>query len=184
MNRSLFEIPNRANNDKAIVDKAKTVKKTSALKSNKLLEKIRLIVEAVNTNLGKFVNEYEVITDENRLSNYIKHAIRNGIISIDTETAGLDPIRDKIVGVCLYTPGEKASYVPIHHVSYVTGEILEGQLAASTVAERLRCLENSSIKVIMFNAKFDIRVLRNQLNVYLKCYWDCYLAARLMNENE
>ena len=38
--------------------------------------------------------------------------------------------------------------------------------------------------VVMFNAKFDIRVIRNQLGVYLDCDWDCYLAGRLLNENE
>ena len=36
----------------------------------------------------------------------------------------------------------------------------------------------------MFNAGFDLRVIKNQLNVQLECYWDCYIAARLLNENE
>lgn len=36
----------------------------------------------------------------------------------------------------------------------------------------------------MFNAKFDIRVLRHQIGVYLTAYWDGYLAQRCLNENE
>ena len=36
----------------------------------------------------------------------------------------------------------------------------------------------------MFNAKFDIRVIRHQLGVYLTAYWDGYIAQKLLNENE
>ena len=46
--------------------------------------------------------------------------IENGVISIDTETTGLDPIENHIVGMCIYTPGMKAAYVPVAHISYIT----------------------------------------------------------------
>ena len=36
----------------------------------------------------------------------------------------------------------------------------------------------------MFNAVFDIRVIEKATGIRLKCYWDCSLAARLLNENE
>ena len=36
----------------------------------------------------------------------------------------------------------------------------------------------------MFNAPFDIRFILNHLGVRLHCDWDCYLAARCLNENE
>ena len=36
----------------------------------------------------------------------------------------------------------------------------------------------------MFNACFDIRFIWNSIGIKLECYWDCYLAARLLNENE
>ena len=36
----------------------------------------------------------------------------------------------------------------------------------------------------MFNAKFDMRVIKNKLSVPIVATWDGYLAARLLNENE
>lgn len=36
----------------------------------------------------------------------------------------------------------------------------------------------------MFNAKFDIRMTRHSLDVYMTAWWDGYLAQRLLNENE
>ena len=35
----------------------------------------------------------------------------------------------------------------------------------------------------MFNAQFDIRVLRHSVGAYLTCWWDTYIAAKLMDEN-
>lgn len=180
----LFDIPNRSNKDSDIklakkVNSAK--KKVAASSRNTLLEKIRLIQEAVEKNLGKFKDDYEIITTVPKLQEYLKDTYE---IAIDTETTGLDPILDKIVGLCLYKPNKKAVYIPINHISYITMRRLDNQLTEDEVASCIRCLSTDSCRIIMFNAKFDIRVIRNQLHVYLKCYWDCYLASRLLNENE
>lgn len=144
-----------------------------------IINNARMIVDE---KLGHLKDDYIIIRDIESLERYITKSIENDIIAIDTETTGLDPIEDTIVGVCLYTSNEKACYVPINHVSYITNERVENQLSAEQVGKQLSRLLNT--KVIMFNADFDIRVLRNQCYCYLKCYWDCYLAARCMNENE
>ena len=49
----------------------------------------------------------------------------------------------------------------------------------ANLSERL-----GNTKLIMFNAKFDIRVLRHQIGVYLTAWWDGYIAQKLLNENE
>jgi len=180
----LFDIPSRSSKelDTKLAKKANaTKKKVVTVVKNSLLEKIRLIQEAVEKNLGKFKDDYEIITTVDRLNDYLLYTDE---IAIDTETTGLDPLLDKIVGLCLYKPGMKAAYVPINHISYITMQRLDNQLTEEQVADCIRKLEDRCHKIIMFNAKFDIRVIRNQLNVYLHCYWDCYLASRLMNENE
>ena len=51
------------------------------------------------------------------------------------------------------------------------------------IAEFERLLETHP-DIDMFNAVFDIRVLRHAGLKKIYCTWDCYLAARLMNENE
>ena len=181
----LFDIPNRGSReqDKQIASKskAKMKKAPTTVRSSGLLSKITQIQGAVDKYLGKYKDQYRTITKTHDLAEYIHFANSTGFIAIDTETTGLDPMLDKIVGLCLYVPNEQAVYVPINHVSYITNERVDGQLTESEVTEELKQL---TAKVIMFNAKFDIRVIRNQLNVYLTCYWDCYLASRLMNENE
>ena len=178
----LFAVRGNKASDSEIAKKSKTkAKQPVSVKSDGLLATLTVIKTRIDEILGKHVDEYEIITDKNRLKEYIEISNHIGYIAIDTETTGLDPISDKIVGLCLYTNGEKAVYVPINHTSYVTGARVDNQMKENDVADCLRLL---TAKVIMFNAKFDIRVIRNQLGVYLTCYWDCYLASRLMNENE
>ena len=139
----------------------------------------------VEKNLGQFKDDYVVIRTEEDLDVYFQHCILNGVVAIDTETTGLDPILDSIVGLCLYTPNEKAAYVPINHTSYVTGARVDNQLTEEQVARQLEIMLAEHPFIHMFNAKFDMRVIRNQLGVKdIYCNWDAYLAARLMNENE
>ena len=91
---------------------------------------------------------------------------------------------DDIVGFSLYTPGLKAVYIPINHIDYITNAKVSNQLSKEFCKEQLQRLVDNKVKLIMFNAKFDIRVLRHQIGVYLEAYWDGYLAQRLLNENE
>lgn len=149
-----------------------------------LLEKIANIKATVAKYLSSYFDKYIIITKEDELVEYIDKAIKNGVLAIDTETTGLDPICDQIVGLCLYTPGRKGAYIPINHISYVTQLRIEDQLEEEIVARELKRIKESNVKNIFFNAKFDIRVIKNQLGVELKAYWDGYLGARLLNENE
>jgi DNA polymerase I-like protein with 3'-5' exonuclease and polymerase domains len=184
----LFNVPKRPGReqDKAIASKSKSkAKATTTVKGSGLLGQINQIKAMVETHLGKFRDDYVVITTEKQLHDYISRCIENGVISIDTETTGLDPILNDIVGLCLYTPNQKAAYVPIGHISYVTGVKVDNQLDKEIILYNLERCSKANIDSIMFNAKFDIRVLRNQIgwkDAY--CTWDCYLASRLMNENE
>lgn len=189
----LFDLPNRssrasdskvAGKANQVIKPAKTTRSTSVSSSSSLLEKIASINTLVSKTLGQYESEYVVIRDETGLEGYIDSSIENGVVAIDTETSGLDPITDVIAGLCLYTPGMRAAYVPINHVHYVTGEKIENQLSAEFVAEQLERIVKQKVKTIFFNAKFDIRVIKHQLGLDITPYWDAYIAARLLNENE
>lgn len=185
----LFNVPQRPGKsaDLKAAKKSKTARKSAgAVKAgNSILTKIANIQSLVEKNLGHLRNSYIIIDSPIKLQEYLGKCIKNGIISIDTETTGLDPLIDKIVGLCLYTPNNPAAYVPINHVSYVTGARVGGQLTENQVSVELKKYLTDKPKIIMHNAKFDIRVIRNQLQIPdIWCDWDCLLAARLLNENE
>ncbi len=187
---ALFSIPERAGRpgDIAIAKKAnsKTTKSPVTVRGTGggIVDKINAARALVEKTLGQYADLFLIIQDEEQLNNYLSVAIKNGVISIDTETTGLDPLRDELVGICIYTPGLPAAYIPVNHKSYITGERIDNQLSVDFLHRQFNRVAESKIDVIMFNACFDIRFLRSGINVYLTCTWDCYLAARLLNENE
>lgn len=184
---ALFDVPLRATkeDDSKIAKKAKAkAKPTQLTKVGGLLGSIELIRNTVEKYLGCYKDDYICITDKDSLHNYIDVCIDNTYISIDTETTGLNPLVDIIAGICIYTYGQKGAYIPINHVSYITGIKSEGQLDADIIIREFERLIEYKPNIDMFNAQFDIRVLRHfgLHNIY--CTWDCQLAARILNENE
>ena len=186
---ALFEIPNRPTkeHDKAVALKAKKPNKSPATMKGgiDILGRINQIKAMVEKKLGKYKDRYIVINEATQLLNYLQKCVDSGVIAIDTETTGLDPMLDQLVGICIYTPGEKGAYIPLGHKSYITQELFDGQLSKRVVLKAFEDLIKYKPFVVMFNANFDIRVLRNGLGLKdIYCSWDCYIAARLMNENE
>lgn len=188
---ALFDLPKSRSSrtsDSKIANKATNVRtnKTITIKgSGNLADKIKAISVLVESKLGKYKDEYDVIRDEpEKLHNYITACIENNKVAIDTETTGLDPMLDNIVGFSLYTPGQKAVYVPLNHISYVTQIKSNNQIGIDIVTKEFQRLADNNTQVIMFNAPFDIRVIFNHIKVRLHCWWDCYIAARCLNENE
>lgn len=186
---ALINIPKRSTKEKdlALAKKSNSVQKAipTVKGGGSIINKIQTIQALVETKLGKYKDEYIIIRDEATLIDYIDVCIENGIISLDTETTGLDPLLDEIVGICIYTPGEKGAYIPINHVSYITLERVANQLDIDFLSEQFTRLYDCELDSIMFNAKFDIRFMRNKVGVKnIYCTWDSYLAQRCLNENE
>ena len=182
----LFDLPTTRSNreaDKYVVNKSTNKKSASTvIKGGGIIGQIAEIKARVESVLGKYADEYICVMDEETLIKYIDSCIEKGICAIDTETTGLDPMKDKLVGFSIKTYDEKGIYVPVNHISYITNEKVEGQLSEDFCASQLNRLV--STKIIMYNANFDLRVFRHQLGVYLTCYFDCHLAAYCLNENE
>lgn len=172
--------------DAAIVSRASKARKVpTAVRGGKgIYEKIATISALVNTKLSKYVDEYALLRDEVSVREYFDVVMKNGIAAIDTETDSLDPILCNIAGVCLYSPGQKPAYIPLNHVSYVTGVKSSNQVELSVVRDCLEKCEQSKVKWILHTYKFDRRVTKHQVGVKISCFWDVYLAARCLNENE
>ena len=178
--------------DKEILKKAKEtkspVKKIRGLKS--LPDKIETARQAVEKYLGDKRDQFKCVTTLDELKQYAESAKQNGIVALDTETTSLDTFTCEIVGFSLYT---KASaplaqlppcYVPINHINYVDGTRLPNQLNIDEVKDIFQDIVDNDVKVLFFNADFDIRVILHTIGVRLHPYFDCYIGARLLNENE
>ena len=187
--KPLFKIPKRAGRkqDSNIAKKSNSRAKSAQVSikgGNNLLTRINEIKALVQTNLGQYAEKYMIINEEEVLHDFITECIGNGYISIDTETDGLDPLQNKLAGICTNTYGQKANYIPLGHISYVTGLKAKGQLDIDFVQAEFKRLLDKKPDIDMFYSSFDIRVLRANGIPDIYCTWDGYLAARLLNDNE
>tara|TARA_B100001996_G_scaffold233856_1_gene180546 strand:+ start:1870 stop:4632 length:2763 start_codon:yes stop_codon:yes gene_type:complete len=113
------------------------------VKSEKKLEKI-------NTKI------YESIINEKNLEKWIKILDKQSIISVDTETSSLNPVETNLVGVSFSYAPNKSCYIPIGHKN------IKG-LKKDLVLKKIKpILEDSSIKKVGQNIKFDYIVLKQQ----------------------
>ena len=153
------------------------------LKAGNLASTITSIKAMTNRYFADKKDMYLNIMEEDVLVGLIDKFIENGIGAIDTETTSLDPITTTLAGVCIYTPDHKAGYIPINHISYLTGVKIKGQLTPEFVRSQLQRLKDANVKIDMFNSDFDCRVLKHTLGIILPCWWDGYIAQRLLDEN-
>ena len=133
---------------------------------------------------GNKLDKIELVTDPNRIEEYLQVTLKNGILAVDTETNGLDRIDGKIAGICLYTPGEKGIYIPVGHVSYMTNQPLKDNVPCETMENFFKVCNEHNIKYILHNAKFDMHILYWMIGVKIVPYWDTLIAGQLLNENE
>ena len=133
---------------------------------------------------GNKLDKIELVTDPNRIEEYLHNTLKNGILAVDTETNGLDRIDGKIAGICLYTPGEKGIYIPVGHVSYMTNQPLKDNVARETMENFFKVCNEHNVKYILHNAKFDMHILYWMIGVKIVPYWDTLIAGQLLNENE
>ena len=133
---------------------------------------------------GNKLDKIELVTDPNRIEEYLQVTLKNGILAVDTETNGLDRIDGKIAGICLYTPGEKGIYIPVGHVSYMTNQPLKDNVPCETMENFFKVCNEHNVKYILHNAKFDMHILYWMIGVKIVPYWDTLIAGQLLNENE
>jgi DNA polymerase I-like protein with 3'-5' exonuclease and polymerase domains len=192
---ALFDFKPKSTKESDILTITKSSKKSSSpVKLNKgetLSDKIKNMRVLVEKHLGKFRDEYVLIKEEEDLINYLRVMAKDGLFAIDTETTSLDAITCTLVGVSLYSLSNKPAYIPLNHISNMTGMRLTNQLTVEQFSKCFKQFYNDKMKPVFFNAKFDMRVLYHQAdfkdkdgNYLLKPYFDGFLAQRCLNENE
>jgi DNA polymerase I len=169
--------------DKNIVNKTKNAKtRTSVRTGTNLASQIQTMTMIAESKLAHHKDDYILIRTVEELEEYRKAIADAEECAIDTETTGLNPLLVDLVGVCLYVPGKKAAYIPVGHKSHITGQKVNNQIESKDLIEFFNKLKD--IKWIFHNAKYDIRVLRHTLGIYLEPYWDTQLGACCIDENE
>ena len=111
--------------------------------------------------------EYQLIQDEESLKKAVEEIKKARLFAIDTETTGLNPFKDKIVGFSLCAEAGKAYYVPLNHGKKVQGDdlfdlsvIRPKQISLQIAAQYLKpILKDPSILKIGHNIKFDMHFL-------------------------
>lgn len=177
----------KVNNQIDLTEEEQEALDKKKLKSKKisLKERIAIISERVFHVLGKQKDNVLVVKTKEELKDYVQTAIGIGRIAIDTETNNsLDPVTCKLMGLCLYTPGQKQVYIPINHVDIDTRERFDWQLTEEDCRQALEKINNSCTIQIFHNGKFDYEVIKCTCDVAVKPTWDTMVGARLLNENE
>ena len=177
---------------KKLVKKATAAKSTEtntdkllASKKLSLQERLAIITEKVLKILGRQKENTVLIKTKEDFSLYIDKAIKAGRIDIDTETDNsTDPVTCKLMGLCLYVPGEKQAYIPVNHVNVETKERLSWQLTEKDCRDQLQRIIDSKTFVVMHNGKFDYEVIFKTCGIAVPPNWDTIIAARLIDENK
>lgn len=147
-------------------------------------EKVEYAKMMSNKIFSDRLDRMELVTSEERLKQFDKKVVANGIVALDTETNGLDRIDGKIAGICLYTPYEKGIYIPVGHISYMTNVELQSNVPIEVVRTLIQSWVDNNIRFVLHNAKFDMHVLYWMCGVKIVPYWDTLIGSQLLNENE
>ena len=156
----------------------KRFSKAEALRMWRKLDEIKQ-AERLHKMVEDMPDTYWLITDKERLDEFMSIVNDESEIVFDVETTGTDVYSDYIVGHVI-----SAVKAGIH--AYIPSKHDEGdQLNSDYVNEVLRPLyEDESVGKIAHNAKFDINMLANEGITLKGLTWDTLEAMKLLNENE
>lgn len=100
--------------------------------------------------------DYDLIVDEQHLSQWIALLEEAPLIAVDTETTSIDYMKAELVGFSFAVAPGRAAYLPVAH-DYPGAP---DQLSLETALQALRpVLENSAIAKVGQNLKYDMSVL-------------------------
>ncbi|MDO6784257.1 DNA polymerase I [Neptunomonas phycophila] len=124
------------------------------------------------------VLNYEVITDQARLDEWLERLADSDLFAFDTETDNLDYMIANLVGVSFAIIAGEAAYVPVAH-DYVGAP---DQLDRDSVLAQLKpLLENADLKKVGQHIKYDMNVLA-RYDIHLQgVEFDTMLESYVLN---
>ena len=120
--------------------------------------------------------ETRLITDEKELFELVDSLKPDQIVAFDTETTGLDPLTDTLVGFSFAMEEGIGYYVPVSHSYLGVPEQLGADKAKRAIAKIFKS------RVVGHNIKFDLHFVTNYLNVdTFDIYADTIILAWLID---
>ncbi len=141
-----------------------------------------LFVEQQHPTLAqKKETDYQCILTHEQLDDWVIKLSNSKQFAFDTETDNVDHVHAKLVGISLSVKPYQAAYLPLAHQYLGVPE----QLPLTDVLAKLSpVLENSKIKKIAQNAKFDYSVLANYGIKVSGIAYDTMLESYVLNSTE
>ena len=122
------------------------------------------ITECQGTDKGRqtldkvVFSDYQTILTEFQLDEWIECINNAPLVSVDTETTGLDPMRARLVGISFSVNPHRAAYLPLAHCYPGVPQ----QLAINLVLDKLRSwLEDPGKLKLGQNLKYDKHIFAN-----------------------
>ncbi len=117
-----------------------------------------------------------LITDEQMLEDVISKLGSEDVVALDTETTGLDPNHDTLVGFSFALNSDEGYYVALKHSYLGVGKQVSDQAAQAALKRLMTC------KLIGHNLKFDLHFITR----YIECksvsvYADTIILAWLLD---
>lgn len=130
--------------------------------------------------------KYLLVADEKVFTSFLKKLKAAKALSFDCETDGLNPINCELLGLSFSFSDDEAYYIDLSQGKTQKAADLFSYLKADEkshpwLRELKEVLENAKIPKYAHNAKFDIRVLKNQGIRVKGLDFDTMIASYLLN---
>ena len=131
-------------------------KKTSTLKNETKTEPKKKIIST--SPIDSSENKFSLVMNIQELEKILSKADERGLFAIDTETNSLDTMVADLVGISLSFKIGEAFYIPLAHKNKLD-PLVKKQLNSKDVLATIKpYLEDSTIKKIGQNIKYDYRI--------------------------
>ncbi len=121
--------------------------------------------------------DFKTITKKEELEKIVEILKEKKVCAIDTETTGIDPLRNDLVGISLAWNDQTACYIPFGH------KIIDEQLEFQVVIDLLKpVLEDPTIKKYLHHTKFDQKVLWQAGITLQGVAFDSLIAAKVVHK--
>lgn len=130
---------------------------------------------SILSELKTVEHDYQVIDNEDKITDLITKLENTEYFAFDTETTGIDPISAELVGMSFALQENKAFYVPIP---------VERDKATRIVNKFKNALENTNSLKIGQNIKYDYIVLRNYGITVKGKFFDTMVAHYLLQPEQ